>query len=175
MAYGTKTLQALQRLGIPSALIEARGLCEHAEAATLELAELGVDGRRHMLLPAAARAWRELRAAAAAAEVDIHIVSAFRSVDRQVELIERKLAAGQPLEQILTVIAPPGFSEHHSARAVDVGSPGAPLLDRDFDRTPAFRWLQAHAGGYGFVLSYPEGNAAGYQYEPWHWCFRAEG
>lgn len=171
MAYGTKTLQALDRLGIAPALIEARGLCEHAEATEFELAERGADGREYLLLPSAARAWRAMRAAAADDGVQIHVVSAFRSIDRQVELIERKLALGEPLDRILTIMAPPGFSEHHTARAVDVGSPGAPVLDRDFDRTPAFLWLHAHAAGYGFLLSYPEGNAAGYQYEPWHWCF----
>jgi D-alanyl-D-alanine carboxypeptidase len=171
MPYDIKTLRALARLGIEPALVEARGLIEHREAAVLELAEEGANGRQHLLAPGTARAWRGMRAAAAADGVDMHIVSAFRSIDRQTELIERKLAAGQALERILTVIAPPGFSEHHSARAVDVGSIAVPVLERCFEDTAAFRWLLAHAAGHGFVLSYPEGNAAGYLYEPWHWCF----
>lgn len=174
MPYGTKTLRAFARLGIEPALVEARGLIEHREAAVLELAEEGANGRQHLLAPGAARAWRGMRAAAAADGVDMHIVSAFRSIERQTELIERKLAAGQALAQILTVIAPPGFSEHHSARAVDIGSIAVPVLERCFEDTEAFRWLLAHAAAHGFVLSYPEGNAAGYLYEPWHWCFHGE-
>lgn len=171
MTYGGRTLEALARLGIAPELVARRGLCEHPEADGLVVAETARDGREHLLIPAAAQAWNEMRAAAAADGVTLYIISAFRSVQRQMELIERKLAAGEALERILTVVAPPGFSEHHSARAVDIGSPGAPVLDGAFDRTPAFLWLNAHAGAYGFVLSYPEGNAAGYQYEPWHWCF----
>jgi hypothetical protein len=41
-------------------------------------------------------------------------VSAFRSVERQAEIVRRKLAAGGRIEEILTVCAPPGFSEHHT-------------------------------------------------------------
>lgn len=174
MGHGAKTLEALMRLGIEPARIAARGLEEFQEAQTLELAEIGRDGRRHMLIPPAARAWRELRDAARAEGIEIYIVSAFRTIERQVELIERKLAAGQALDEILTVVAPPGFSEHHTARAVDVGSPGALPLDEDFDRTPAFHWLRERAVDHGFVLSYPEGNSAGYCYEPWHWCWHGK-
>ncbi len=171
MSYSTKTLRALFRLGIEPALVEARGLIEYREAAVLALAEEGANGRQHMLTPAAARAWRAMRASAEVDGVDMHIVSAFRTVDRQVELIERKLAAGQTLAQVLTMIAPPGFSEHHSACAVDIGSVDVPVLERCFEQTTAFHWLLANAADHGFALSYPEGNAAGYQYEPWHWCF----
>jgi len=157
-------------LQVPRALIEARGLRAHDEAATLEIAEHGSDGREHRLQPAAAAAWRELVRAAAAAGVSVHIVSAFRSVARQTALVGRKLDAGQSLQDILRVLAPPGYSEHHTGRAVDVGTPGCPPADVAFEDTDAFRWLQSHAGEFGFRLSYPRGNPDGYQYEPWHWC-----
>lgn len=170
MKYGPRTLAALARVGISPAAVAARGLTEYEEACELESAETGTDGRVYLLVPAAAQAWRALQSAAAAAGVRLHMVSAFRSVERQVELIERKLARGDALSDILSVIAPPGFSEHHTGRAVDVGCPEAAPLERDFDLTPAFRWLQARAGEFGFLLSYPEGNPQGYQYEPWHWC-----
>jgi hypothetical protein len=45
-------------------------------------------------------------------------------------------------------------------------------LEISFAETPAFRWLQSHANGFGFYLSFPKGNTCGYQYEPWHWCYR---
>ncbi|MDP2370951.1 D-alanyl-D-alanine carboxypeptidase family protein, partial [Rhodoferax sp.] len=105
--------------------------------------------------------------------IDLFIVSAFRSVERQAEIVRRKLASGQSLETILAVSAPPGFSEHHSGRAVDLSTPGVAPLEPAFDQSPAFAWLVQRAAVFGFRLSFPEGNAQGYQYEPWHWCFEA--
>jgi D-alanyl-D-alanine carboxypeptidase len=72
---------------------------------------------------------------------------------------------------VLSVTAPPGYSEHHTGRAVDVATPGSPVLETTFEQTRAFSWLQKHANNFGFYLSFPQGNASGYQYEPWHWCF----
>jgi D-alanyl-D-alanine carboxypeptidase len=142
------------------------------EARKLEVAEVGEDGRVHLLVPEAAAAWTRMKQAAHAAGVSIFIESAYRSVDRQVEIIQRKLKAGQKVEEILCVSAPPGFSEHHTGRAVDIGSEGVPKLTAEFERAPAFTWLQRHAESFGFKLSYPKGNRHGYEYEPWHWCYR---
>ena len=158
-------------LGVPMASVEARGLPEREEAAELEMVEVGVDGKEHFLIPAAAQAWRSLKAAAMAENIQLFIVSAFRSVERQADLIRRKLATGQSIEDILAVCAPPGFSEHHTGRAVDLSTPGAPVLETEFDQTAAFAWLARHAGDFGFYLSFPAGNSLGYLYEPWHWCF----
>jgi D-alanyl-D-alanine carboxypeptidase len=164
--------QCWARLGIPIELIVDRGLPVFREAHTLEVAETGADGRQHYLVPEAAAAWSVMKAAALTDAVNIHIVSAHRSVARQTEIVGRKLEAGQTLEQIFAVSAPPGCSEHHTGRAVDIGTPEAPALETDFELTPAWNWLQAHAAGFGFTLTYPEGNRWGYSYEPWHWCFR---
>jgi len=158
-------------LGISMALVEARGLPECVEATELEVVEPGEDGKEHFLVPAAARAWRALKAAALAENVELFIVSAFRSVERQAELVRRKLAMGQAIEEVLAVCAPPGFSEHHTGRAIDLSAPGAPVLEPEFDQTTAFAWLTLHANDFGFHLSFPAGNPQGYLYEPWHWCF----
>ncbi|MEM1310980.1 MAG: D-alanyl-D-alanine carboxypeptidase family protein, partial [Cyanobacteria bacterium P01_H01_bin.153] len=32
-------------------------------------------------------------------------------------------------------------------------------------------WLETNAARYSFELSFPEGNAQGVQYEPWHWRY----
>lgn len=159
------------KLGISKSSIKARGLREFEEATELELVERDEDGKEHLLVPTAAQAWRLLKAAALAEGASLFIVSAFRSIERQAELVRRKLAAGQTIEEILTVCAAPGFSEHHTGRAVDVSSPGAPLLEPEFDQTPAFAWLTQHANDFSFYLSFPAGNPQGYLYEPWHWCF----
>ena len=158
-------------LGISSQFLVARGLSECEEASSLEVAEVGADGKDHLLVPAAAKAWRKLKAAALDEGVSLFIVSAFRSIDRQTEIVRRKLQAGVPIEDILTVCAPPGFSEHHTGRAIDLSTPGSRSLEVEFEQSPAFAWLHAHAADFGYYLSYPIGNSSGYQYEPWHWCF----
>ena len=119
----------LVKLGISSELIAARGLRECEEAATLELAEVGADGRNHLLVPSAAEAWRNLKAAALVDGVDLYAVSAYRSIERQVQIVRGKLEAGDAIENILAVCAPPGFSEHHTGRAIDVSTPGSRTLD----------------------------------------------
>jgi D-alanyl-D-alanine carboxypeptidase len=114
-----------------------------------------------------------MHAAAARDGVALLPLSGFRSVARQAGIIREKLAAGQSLAAILRLVAAPGCSEHHTGRAVDVGSAGAAKLDATFARTAAFRWLQQHAGRFGFRLSYPRKNVHGIAYEPWHWCWQA--
>lgn len=105
--------------------------------------------------------------------VELLPLSGFRSIARQTRLIRAKLAGGQAIADILRTVAAPGYSEHHTGRAIDIGSPEHIELDEDFARTRAFRWLKAHAGRFGFSLSYPRGNPHGIAYEPWHWCWRA--
>lgn len=161
----------LATLGISSELIAARGLREYAEATQLETAEIGADGRDRLLIASAADAWRSLKVAALVDGVDLFIVSAFRSIDRQAEIVRRKLEAGLAIEDILTLCAPPGFSEHHTGRAIDVSTPGSHSLEVEFDQTAAYAWLNKRAAEFGYYLSYPIGNLCGYQYEPWHWCF----
>jgi D-alanyl-D-alanine carboxypeptidase len=46
--------------------------------------------------------------------VSLFIVSAFRSIDRQTEIIRRKIEAGTAVEEILTYALQSGFSEHHT-------------------------------------------------------------
>jgi D-alanyl-D-alanine carboxypeptidase len=162
----------LNALGISVESLRARGLRRYEEAIELQIAEVGADGREHRLVSAAATAWKDLKSQALADGEDLFIVSAFRSVGRQVEIIQRKLDCGDPIDQILTVCAPPGYSEHHTGRAVDVGTPGNALLEPEFERTSAFDWLRRNAGAFGFGLSYPAGNSFGYAFEPWHWCYR---
>ncbi len=167
-------LQAMhERLGIPADY--ARHSVWALQAEARHLAEAGPDyyGRPQRLQPQALDAWQRMQAAAQEEGVVLHLISAFRSVDYQCQLFERKLQKGQSIEQILKVNAAPGFSEHHSGRAIDVGTDHCPALEEQFELTPAFAWLQAHAAGFGFTLSYPRNNPCGICYEPWHWCFQA--
>jgi len=170
MPHSIEALLAL--LQIPAALIAEKGLIYQPEAVELVIAEVGDDGREHRLTPAAAADWRALQAAARTDGVALRIASAFRSIERQAEIVRAKLARGLSLDAILEVSAPPGYSEHHTGRAVDVTTDGVRPLEIEFATTDAFRWLSRRAGEFGFLLSYPAGNGHGYAYEPWHWCHR---
>jgi D-alanyl-D-alanine carboxypeptidase len=138
-----------------------------------ELVSVGLDiyGREQRLTPEAAAAWNKMKGSTEKDGEIVQLVSAFRSVDYQKGIIQRKLAAGQSWEQILRVSALPGFSEHHTGRTIDVTTPGSKVLEEEFETTTAFRWLEKRAGDYGFTMTYPRGNPFGVAYEPWHWTF----
>ncbi len=140
------------------------------------LAYAGFDRYRRplWLLPGAARAWTRLHAAALRDGIALDAISGYRSHDYQLGIFERKRARGIPVPDILTVNAAPGYSEHHSGRALDIGAPGEPPAEESFENTAAFAWLRAQAGMHGFVMSFPRDNPHGIVYEPWHWCWHAQ-
>ena len=161
----------LTALGIPPELISQRGLQLQYEPTTLVVASVTNAGDAWELTPAACSAWRKMHSASAQDGVPMALVSAYRSVARQQEIIEAKLARGDSISSILASVAPPGYSEHHTGRAVDIGTSEEDALEEIFETTPAFAWLQTHAAEYGFVLTYPRNNRQGFVYEPWHWCW----
>jgi D-alanyl-D-alanine carboxypeptidase len=156
-------------LGIPSDYGRDPRRPRFAEAVQLQDVEANVVGTMQKLAPETAAAWRTMKQTAAAAGVQLLLVSGFRSIGHQAELIRRKLAAGQSIEAILAVNAAPGFSEHHTGRAVDIASPGTRPLTAEFETSIAFTWLQANAATFGFHMPYVRNNSFGFEYEPWHW------
>jgi D-alanyl-D-alanine carboxypeptidase len=160
-----------EALGVPPGYGRQRRL--RALREPRELAYIGTDihGRAQWLAPRAARAFARMREAAAAQRIELQVVSAFRSADYQLGIVRRKLERGQSIEAILAISAAPGFSEHHSGRALDLTTPGHAALEQEFEHSAAFAWLCAHAAAFGFALSYPRGNPHGIAYEPWHWCW----
>jgi D-alanyl-D-alanine carboxypeptidase len=131
-------------------------------------------GREQRLERRAASKWQSMLASAVQDGVALVAVSAFRSFDYQRKIIERKLAAGLTVEQIVCVSALPGFSEHHTGFAIDIGTPGCAPVTEEFEQTPAFDWLTRRARDFGFWMTYPRGNPFGVIYEPWHWVFHEE-
>ena len=111
---------------------------------------------------------------AARSGVDLVLLSAFRSLSLQNDLFFGvKSDRNQSARERAMVSAPPGFSEHSTGYAIDLGDGRAPAtnLSPSFDQTAAYTWLQANAARYHFILSFPRGNAQGVSYEPWHWRF----
>lgn len=166
--------QIAEEFNIPVSALLTRHRIAYPEAQDLVVAEVGEQGRKHLLTPACMNAWQQMKQAAVHDGVSIFIVSAFRSIERQAQIVRRKLSSGMPVDQVLAVSALPGYSEHHTGRAVDIGAPDSPQLETAFQDTAAFSWLQSHAAAFSFRLSYPADNAEGYIYEPWHWCYQRD-
>ncbi len=174
LSYQERIHHELDKLGISLELIAEKRLPFYAEAQELTVAESDEQGREFQMTPATASAWHAMKAAAASDGVVLEVVSAFRSIERQIEIIQYKLDRYMPMEKILTLSAPPGYSEHHTGRAIDINTPGCMATEEEFQDTEAFRWLSVHAGRFGFTLSYPRDNTLGFIYEPWHWCFQPD-
>ncbi|MGF9660551.1 M15 family metallopeptidase [Arthrobacter crystallopoietes] len=118
----------------------------------------------------AADAYKKFASAAKKAGVSIVPVSGYRSYNQQASLYNNYvLQYGQ--ETADTLAARPGYSEHQTGLAMDIGNPGGTCaLEPCFANTPAGKWAAEHADDYGFITRYPKGAEAttGYTYEPWH-------
>lgn len=143
----------------------------YREAAESDLVQVSPG---HALHRDAATALLAMQRAAAADGINLTVLSAFRPIALQNELFFNvKSERNQSALQRSRVSAPPGFSEHSTGYAVDLGDGRAPManLSERFAATQAYRWLQANAARHHFILSFPAGNPQGVSYEPWHWRF----
>lgn len=171
--YEERIAQILEQIGAPPRPKQSKARI-FREAPELVSVGLDIYGREQKLIPPAAAAWHAMKAAAENDGETLQLVSAFRSVDYQKQIIERKLAAGQSWEQILRVSALPGYSEHHTGRTIDVTTSGCKPLTEGFERMSAFSWLAQNAARFGFTMTYPRDNEFGVAYEPWHWTFQEQ-
>jgi len=104
-------------------------------------------------------------------DIDIKVLSAYRSFDTQAQL---KGAYTQTYGSGANAFsADQGYSEHQLGTTLDLTdvATGGPWLA--FENTDAYAWLEKNAYKYGFVLSYPKDNGF-YIFEPWHWRFVGE-
>jgi D-alanyl-D-alanine carboxypeptidase len=170
--YGAQVQRINDALGIPRNYGRIHRLMLQEECR--ELASVGQDahGRERHLVPEAADAWHAMRIAALHDAVELEVASAFRTVEYQAGIIEHKLMKGQKMNRILAASAAPGYSEHHTGRAIDITTPGSAPFEEVFEQSAAFEWLIANGDRFGFRLSYPRGNRHGILYEPWHWYYR---
>jgi len=168
--YKNNIKELHRALGIPESYETDYAFPLHIEEQ--DLIEIGNDiyDRPQLLFSKVAKQWYEMRELAKKDEVDLYIVSAFRSAEYQASIIRRKLEKGLKLSDILRVSAAPGYSEHHTGCALDLTTTGVDALSENFDKTKAFEWLQRNAKYYGFKLSYPKNLSSKIIYEPWHWA-----
>ncbi len=122
------------------------------------------------------QALKDMMNAAALEGINLWIVSAYRTNERQTNnynaRVDSYLAEGKTEEEAKELteqfIAPPGTSEHTIGLAVDFNS-----LYQSFEDTPEFEWLYENCATFGFILRYPKDKVAvtGFSYEPWHYRF----
>lgn len=134
----------------------------------------GEDQRYETLHPDAAAALFKMVSAARAEGVWLVPASGFRTLAQQRTLFTAQIASKGSPEAAALVSAPPGHSEHHTGYAVDLADGSlaqAYDISDTFAKSGAYAWLLANAAQFGFELSFPQGNAQGISYEPWHWRY----
>lgn len=155
-----------ETLGVDETHLSANQLPFHSQLPLdqLEVVDIDCEGKPFILISSAATAWLKMKKAALSDNIELLPFSGFRSYIYQKNLIDQRLKAGRVLEKILTHVAIPGYSEHHSGRAIDIYAPGRPLLEEEFELTDSFKWLLENAHKFNFRLSYPRGNSLGIIY-----------
>ena len=100
-------------------------------------------------------------------------LSGFRSINLQNEIFySLKSFRNQVAAERARVSAPPGYSEHSTGFAIDIGDATQRETDfeTEFENTDAFRWLIKNAAKFHFKLSFNKNNKY-IDYEPWHWRY----
>lgn len=157
----------------PDIIVGNSGHFAYQEAPAEQLQAIVPNGSIR-LRKSAAQKFQTMVAAARAQGVILVPISGFRPIAEQQHLFfDVKAQRGQVAAERALVSAPPGYSEHHTGYALDIGDGRVPAtnLNPAFEQTAAFRWLQANAAYYSFELSFPKNNSQGVSYEPWHWRF----
>lgn len=115
----------------------------------------------------------ELRDALLNEWVDIELDSVYRSVNRQEELW-KEFEEEYGIDYTKKYVAVPGYSEHHTALAIDI------CIKKDWEliyenddmiaEKEIFAKVHEKLADYGFILRYLDGkdDITWYGYEPWH-------
>lgn len=169
-------LQQLQQLGtaIAPKPVPKLNHFPYPQADPNTLITVGHYGQRiERLAPEAAIAWQKMVSAAREEKVYIIPISGFRSVAEQTQLFNARVRRWGSQIAAAKVIAPPGYSEHHTGYVMDLGDGRARNLDvtTAFARSSVYKWMQKHGKEFGFELSFPQNNFQKISYEPWHWRF----
>ncbi len=125
----------------------------------------------------AREAFNKMAAAAKLEGFSLDAFSTYRSYDRQVELYERYVSRDGE-EAADTYSARPGYSEHQTGLAFDIGEVGYSqhYASASFGDTEAGKWISKNAHKYGFIMRYPKGkeHITGYMHESWHYRYVGE-
>lgn len=130
-----------------------------------------------------------MRSAALKDQIDINIVSGYRSFQRQKEIWERKFKQfsktknpADAISEIITYSSIPGTSRHHWGTDIDIIDAAAEmpkgglLQENNYHGEAPFSnlksWMDRYSSDFGFELVYTKDKArSGFNYEPWHYSF----
>lgn len=94
--------------------------------------------------------------------------SSYRSYEQQEELCEEyKKLYGE--NYVKNYVAQPGFSEHQTGLAFDIGSRNSNI----FANSKEYKWMLENAHKYGFILRFSKSgeDITGFRSEPWHYRY----
>ncbi|WP_427129838.1 M15 family metallopeptidase [Pseudarthrobacter sp. S9] len=131
---------------------------------------LATSGEAALLNSTTAAAAERMFAAAAAEGVTLTLASGYRSFATQTATYGSYVKSRGQAEAD-TASARPGYSEHQTGWAFDIGDGGgACSFQPCFAEQPAAVWAGTNAHRFGFVVRYPWmfHEITGYYYEPWH-------
>jgi len=115
----------------------------------------------------------EMRDEAKKNGINLVFLSGYRSINLQNEIFySLKSFRNQEAAERARVSAPPGYSEHSTGFAIDIGDANQRETDfeTEFENTDAFKWLIKNAAKFHFKLSFTKDNKY-IDYEPWHWRY----
>lgn len=100
--------------------------------------------------------------------LNIRAYGTYRSIATQKSIWNNAVNSGRTVEDVDSLNARGGHSEHHTGLAVDVIINNYSILD-----TPEYKWYKDKIHQYGFIIRYPEGmeHITGYKFEPWHFRY----
>ncbi|MFD1927689.1 D-alanyl-D-alanine carboxypeptidase family protein [Sporosarcina siberiensis] len=119
----------------------------------------------------------KMAAEAALSGYKLSAFSTYRSFEYQTGLYNRYVDKEGP-EKADRYSARPGYSEHQTGLAFDIGEVNQEKLwlTAEFGESAAGKWLAENAHRYGFIMRYPLGkeDITGYMYESWHFRYVGE-
>ena len=173
-------------------------LCQMVVAQPTLIQTLGLDDSHlvelegNQLTPKTADAFCAMQEAALQDGIDLQLVSAYRSFERQQYIWEDKykrytsegMTPKDAIDRILQYSTIPGTSRHHWGTDIDITDNNAPkqkrvLVPEKFHNNGPFaplrKWMEENANRFGFYLVYTNDvNRTGFSYEPWHYSYLPE-
>ncbi|GAB3248055.1 M15 family metallopeptidase [Arthrobacter pigmenti] len=129
------------------------------------------SGEGALLRDDAGKALAKMFAAAAADGINLTMLSGYRSYETQVATYNSWVVRLGSVSKADNVSARPGYSEHQTGLAVDIGiASGACSFKQCFNNLPAASWVEKNAHKHGYIVRYELGyhDVTGFYAEPWH-------
>ena len=169
-----KRAKELEKLDARIAAAASEGTCEETDGfgptcawsggtmiGEIDLQSIGgnnsFDGGPNKMRGDAAKAFKEMQAAAKAVGLRIHPNSGFRSMKHQTKLYKKYLRRGSPKT------AKPGTSNHQNGIAVDIAGTNSGGATKSTGAGAKYKWLCDNAYKYGFIRTVKS--------ESWHWVY----